>query len=71
MTWQAWLELIDCHDLTYSMSDNGAIYKRGSEQMRVIREAAQQFGQKKVQTAWNAMCDRRNPKHGSMFYWPD
>lgn len=69
MTWGEWLQLIDNHDLAYSMSENAKRYKDGSKQFMAILEAAQLFPHGDVRRAWNAMCDRKSGHHGAEFYW--
>lgn len=69
MTWDAWLAAIECHDLTYTMSDDSRAYKRGSQSFGIIKREANQFPLADIRRAWNAMCDRKSPTHGRMFYW--
>lgn len=69
VSWNDFLKLIDTHDLTYEMSEDGSKYRKGAAEMTIIRLAAQSFPSGNVERAWNAMCDRKSPKNGSMFYW--
>ncbi len=58
------------HDLTYSYSDDGGVYRRGSESEDRIRRAAAKFPREDVERIWNAIVDRKiREGYREPFYW--
>lgn len=72
MTLAEFEAMVNRHDLTYSYSDDGSVWRRGLASEKAIREAAKQFPKDDVERIWNAMVDRfiieDARKH---FYWKD
>ena len=58
------------HDLTYSYSDDGSVWRRGSTDHARIRRAAEKFDRADVERIWNAVVDTKLvPDCRSQFYW--
>lgn len=58
------------HDLTYSYSDDGDVWRRGSADYARIRKAADKFPREDVERIWNGMVDRQLIEGArEQFYW--
>lgn len=63
-------KLVNGHDLTYSYSDDGGVWRRGQAQRDAIRELAKELPREDVERVWNAMVDRSLvPDAREPFYW--
>lgn len=61
------------HDLTYSYSDDGGVWRRGEAARRAIEEAAKQFPRAEVVRIWNETVDKKISQEGDRksFYWKE
>ena len=68
---KAFAELVRTHDLTYTFSDSGAVWKNGEKQRDAILKMADTLPIEDVTRIWNAEVDRKISKDGqpSIFYW--
>lgn len=65
-------KMVNGHDLTYSYSDDGSVYRNGVAQENCIKEAAKQFPVEEVKRIWDAMVDRKLVEGARYpFYWMD
>lgn len=58
------------HDLTHGYSDDGAVYRRGSEDLDRIQKAAEKFPREDVERIWNEIVDKKLVEDARKpFYW--
>lgn len=58
------------HDLTYSYSDDGEVWRRGSANEDRIRKAAEKFPREDVERIWNEIVDQKmREDYCEQFYW--
>ena len=70
MTPEDFQEMVRNHDLTYSYSDDGEVWRRGQARYDAIRKAADSLPREDVECIWNAEVDRKLMEHArSTFYW--
>ena len=70
MDFAEFTDLVNRHDLTYSYSDDGRAYERGSREYAAIKDAAKQFPAEDVERVWNEMVDKSLiPEARAQFYW--
>jgi hypothetical protein len=63
-------EAVDRHDVSYEYSDDGGVWRRGSEQRAAIRAMAGELPNDKVAQIWNARMDRYFiPSEAPRWYW--
>lgn len=62
--------MVNAHDLTYTYSDDGAVYRRGETQLHRIKEAAKNLPLDTVRSVWNAKVDKTLAEgYRKPFYW--
>jgi hypothetical protein len=62
--------MVTNHDLTYSYSDDGEVYRRGQRRYDEIRKAAETLPREDVERIWNAVVDTKVIEAvRSQFYW--
>ena len=67
---EAFKDAVDHHDVTFDYSDDSAVRRRGSDQLRLIREMAKSLPQDKVAEVWNAKMDYMFTKdEAPRWYW--
>ena len=70
MTTDEFARMVRNHDLTYSYSDDGEVWRRGKARYDAIRKAADSLPREDVERIWNAEVDRKLLEHArSTFYW--
>lgn len=70
MTLDEFEKMVNNHDLTYSYSDDGSVYRKGLAQEREIMKAAKLFPSDDVKRIWNAMVDKKLVESTrEQFYW--
>lgn len=58
------------HDLTYSYSDDGRVWRRGEDSFRQIKTAAAQLPREVAVRIWNEVVDGKIAEgHRETFYW--
>jgi hypothetical protein len=58
------------HDLTYSYSDDSAVWRHGSANEDRIRKAAEKFPREDVERIWNGIVDKKMREgYREQFYW--
>ena len=63
-------KMCERHDLTFQMSDSGATFKRGSEQLAKIFAKAKLIGEETAERIWNEIVDSKMTEDSrEMFYW--
>lgn len=63
-------KMVRDHDLTYSYSDDGAVYRAGSAAHDRIRAAARDLPEEDVRRIWNAKVDATIAEdYREPFYW--
>lgn len=69
---QSFLEMCQRHDLTYSYSDDGEVWRRGEESLRKIKAKAKAMPKEEVKKIWNAVVDSKiREGYRDPFYWRD
>lgn len=70
MTIDEFKEMVRNHDLTYSYSDDGEVWRRGQARYDAICKAAKDLPPEEVERIWNAEVDHKLLEHArSTFYW--
>jgi hypothetical protein len=65
-------DMVWAHDLTYSYSDDGAVWRRGQAAYDKIRETAKALPIEDVEKIWNQVVDHKlSPDARKSFYWRD
>jgi len=62
--------LCEAHDLTYSYSDDGSVFRRGEEQYKAIKIVAARLQREVAVRIWNDAVDAKIlAPHNSMYHW--
>jgi len=70
MTEEEFRTMCEQHDLTYAYSDDHSVWRRGTDSLRRVREAAAQLGDEKAVPIWNSVVDQKLvPEARTQFYW--
>ncbi len=58
------------HDLTYSYSDDGRVYRRGSESLSRVKKMAESLPREDAVRIWNEVVDSKIAEgFRDQFYW--
>ncbi len=70
MTKDEFIKMVNDHDLTYTYSDDGAMFRRGADSLYAIKAAGHNFDRAFVVETWNAAVNAKL-KEGfrTGFYW--
>lgn len=72
MTPEQFREMCKAHDLTYSYSDDGGVWRRGQAQRDAITLARKQLGDAIAVPIWNQVVDEKmNPPYNLDFHWTE
>lgn len=70
MTKDEFIKLVNDHDLTYTYSDDGDVFRRGVDELYAIKAASHNFDRAFVIETWNAAVDKKlRPGFRDGFYW--
>jgi hypothetical protein len=62
--------MVKNHDLTFSYSDDGEVYRRGSESLSKIKKIAETLPREEVVRVWNEIVDGKLAVgFRETFYW--
>lgn len=55
---ELFVQEVNKHDLTHEMSDDGSVWRAGSQHLTMIKLMAHSLPKEFVKTTWNAMVDK-------------
>lgn len=55
---ELFIQEVNKHDLTHEYSDDGAVWRAGSQHLSMIKMMAHHLPQEFVRSTWNAMVDK-------------
>ena len=60
------------HDLTYSYSDDGNVWRQGDQEFQLIKKARQELGDSVAVPIWNAAVDKKlNAPYNTQYHWKE
>lgn len=67
---EAFTKLVRQHDITHMYSDDASVWRRGADELAVIREMAAKLPREEVVRIWNENIDRcMSEGFREGFYW--